>query len=198
MLWLANSLLSVAWQCFRARLRPSRCSPVSHSAVLASHVLVSSLSSFFLSLSSFRPPVPMTTYVVLPPPPSLLPPPPPASLCSGDNPEQRSAASWQRPPTVLALSGDHQRDLHPRACAKLAGGLPQSHTHHHGVCVATHVPASSPPPAVFPPPFFALMAKMRTCHLPVLSEYSHCQSLFKIHLIFLNFWIPGELLSLFP
>lgn len=84
-------------------------------------------------------------------PPSSLPSrPSPTSLCSGDNPEQRSAASWQRPPTVLALSGDHQRDLHPCACAKLAGGLPQSHTHHHGVCVATHVPASSPPPAVFP------------------------------------------------
>lgn len=70
---------------------------------------------------------------------------PSTSLCSGDSPEQRSAASWQRASPVLSLSGDHQWDLHPCACAKLAGGLPQSHTRHYGVCVATHSPASSPP-----------------------------------------------------
>lgn len=69
---------------------------------------------------------------------------PSTSLCSGDSPEQRSAASWQRASPVLSLSGDHQWDLHPCACAKLAGGLPQSHTRHYGVCVATHSPASSP------------------------------------------------------
>lgn len=78
-------------------------------------------------------------------------PQPPYPLCSGDSPEQRSAASGQRPHTVLALSGDHQWDLHPRPSAKLAGGLSQSHTHHHhqhpGVCVATHRPAPTLPPS---------------------------------------------------
>lgn len=58
-------------------------------------------------------------------------------LCSGDCPKQRSGASWQRAYRDLSLSGDHQWDLHSRACAKLAGGLPQSRPHHSGVCVAT-------------------------------------------------------------
>lgn len=88
-------------------------------------------------------PVPIYTHD--PFPSSALPPPPPftttttttTSLCSGDCPEQRSGASWQRARRDLSLSGDHQWDLHSCACAKLAGGLPQSHPHHCGVCVAT-------------------------------------------------------------
>lgn len=75
------------------------------------------------------------------PPSYLLCPPsaPPPSLCSGDSPEQRSAATWQWASTVLSLSGDHQWDLHPCACAKLAGGPPESHTRHYGVCVASPI-----------------------------------------------------------
>lgn len=84
-------------------------------------------------------PVPIYTHD---PFPSSAPPPPTTittttSLCSGDCPEQRSGASWQRAHRDLSLSGDHQWDLHSRACAKLAGGLPQSRPHHSGVCVAT-------------------------------------------------------------
>ncbi len=76
----------------------------------------------------------------LPPKPPLWPLPPSlTSLCSGDSPEQRSAAAWQRASSVLSLSGDHQWDLHPCACAKLAGGLLQSHTRHYGVCVASPI-----------------------------------------------------------
>lgn len=93
---------------------------------------------FFLS-SSFGLLSPPSTYVALCPLPHS---PPCTSLCSGDSPEQRSGASWQRAFPVLSLSGDHQWDLHPRACAKLAGRLPQSHTRHYGVCVATHSAAS--------------------------------------------------------
>lgn len=108
------------------------------------------LLSFFLS----RPPVPISAYVTLylQTPNPLTSAPPSASLCSGDSPEQRSAATWQwASPPVLSLSGDHQWDLHPCACAKLAGGLPQSHTHHYGVCVASpiHLHPSSPPLTVF-------------------------------------------------
>lgn len=85
------------------------------------------------------------------PPPDLCPFCPSTSLCSGDSPEQLSAATWQRASPVLSLSGDHQWDLHPCACAKLAGGLPQSHTRHYGVCVASpiHLHLSSPPFTVF-------------------------------------------------
>lgn len=106
------------------------------------------LLSFFLS----RPPVPISAYVSLylqnPPLTSALPL---TSLCSGDSPEQRSAATWQRASPVLPLSGDHQWDLHPCACPKLAGGLPQSHTRHYGVCVASpiHLHLSSPSFTVF-------------------------------------------------
>lgn len=104
------------------------------------------LLSFFLS----RPPVPISAYVAL-----YLQPPlpfcPSTSLCSGDSPEQRSAATWQWASPVLSLSGDHQWDLHPCACATLAGGLHQSHTHHYGVCVASpiHMHLSSPSFTVF-------------------------------------------------
>ncbi len=108
------------------------------------------LLSFLLS----RPPVPISAYVALylqTSPPDLCLFCPSTSLCSGDSPEQLSAATWQRASPVLSLSGDHQWDLHPCACAKLAGGLPQSHTRHYGVCVASpiHLHLSSPPFTVF-------------------------------------------------
>lgn len=79
-------------------------------------------------------------------PPDLCPFCPSTSLCSGDSTEQRSAAAWQRASSFPPLSGDHQRDLHPRAGAKLAGGLPQGHTRHYGVCVVSpiHPRLSSP------------------------------------------------------
>lgn len=83
--------------------------------------------------------------------PNLCPFCPSTSLCSGDSPEQRSAATWQWASSVPSLSGDHQWDLHPCACAKLAGGLPQSHTRHYGVCVPSpiHLLISSPLSTVF-------------------------------------------------
>lgn len=83
--------------------------------------------------------------------PDFCPLCPSTSLFSGDSPEQRSAATWQRASSVPSLSGDHQWDLHPCTCAKLAGGLPQSHTRHYGVCVASpiHLHLSWPSVAVF-------------------------------------------------
>lgn len=128
-----------------ARLRAWLCFLVSCSVVLASYVFVSSLSPFPLPLSASCPHI-CARYSPNPlPPPDLCPSS--TSLCSGDSPEQRSAATWQRASPVPSLSGDHQRDLHPCACAKLAGGLPQSHTRHYGVCVASpiHLHLSSPP-----------------------------------------------------
>ena len=128
-----------------ARLRAWLCFLVSCSVVLASYVFVSSLSSFFLPLLASCPHICVRdslppNHSPLPPSPLPLPPsPPPPSLCSGDSPEQRSAATWQWASTVLSLSGDHQWDLHPCACAKLAGGLPESHTRHYGVCVASPI-----------------------------------------------------------
>lgn len=127
---------------------------VSCSVVLASYVFVSSLSSssssFLLSLLGLLSPSLHTWLSLLfkSPPPDFRPFCPSTSLCSGDSPEQRSAAAWQRASLPLpSLSGDHQWDLHPCACAKLAGGLPQSHTCHYGVCVA-----SPSHPHLFPPP----------------------------------------------
>lgn len=103
------------------------------------------LHMFLSSLSSFLPPLLASclhirvpcSLPLKPPPPTSAPPPTP--LCSGDSPEQRSAAAWQRASPVPSLSGDHQWDLHPCTCAKLAGGLPQSHTRHYGVCVASPI-----------------------------------------------------------
>lgn len=106
------------------------------------------LHMFLSSLSSFLPPllasclhirVPCSLPLKPPPLTSTPPAPPPTPLCSGDSPEQRSAAAWQRASPVPSLSGDHQWDLHPCTCAKLAGGLPQSHTRHYGVCVASPI-----------------------------------------------------------
>lgn len=100
-------------------------------------MFVSSLSFFLLPLLASCP------HICIPLKPPLTSAPsalcPSTSLFSGDSPEQRSAATWQRASSVPSLSGDHQWDLHPCTCAKLAGGLPQSHTRHYGVCVASPI-----------------------------------------------------------
>lgn len=103
-------------------------------------MFLSSLSSFLLPLLASCLHIHVPGSLPLKPPPTSTPPAlPPTPLCSGDSPEQRSAAAWQRASPVSSLSGDHQWDLHPCTCAKLAGGLPQSHTRHSGVCVASPI-----------------------------------------------------------
>lgn len=160
-----------------ARLRAWLCFLVSCSVVLASYVFVSSLSSFFLpsSLGLLSPYLRMWFSTSKPP---SLPCPlcPSTSLCSGDSPEQRSAATWQRASPVLSLSGDHQWDLHPCACAKLAGGLPQSHTRHYGVCVASpiHLHLSSLPFS------FVCLFHPYCCHVQDAQIYTYCVSFLSI------------------
>lgn len=133
---LRSKQYDVSWAPLRARF----CFLVSPSVVLASYVFVSSLS-FLLSSFSLGLLFPfLHTRLSIP----CLHLPFRNPLCSGDSPEQRSAAAWQRASPVLSLSGDHQWDLHPCACAKLAGGLPQSHTRHYGVCVASPVTFTCP------------------------------------------------------
>lgn len=135
------------------------------------------------------------------------------SLCSGDSPEQRSAATWQWASSVPSLSGDHQWDLHPCACAKLAGGLPQSHTRHYGVCVASPIHLLIPihcvscvcllhlsrchvqdaqmcPPWVFP----VLLARVESCSFlqtSRLSEHSRQLATTLMAMIYLSAVQPG-------
>lgn len=155
------------WASLRAWLYLVSC-PV----VLASCVFV--FFVFFpLLLLAFCPRICKPGSPLLKQSPHLLPP---TSLCSGDSPEQRSAAAWQRASTVPSLSGDHQWDLHPCTCAKLARGHPQSHTCCYGVCVAS---------PILPHPFWTSF----TCSF-IHPSYCHVWLIrFFVHLIPSVFWL---------
>lgn len=104
---------------------------------------------------------------------------PSTSLCSGDSPEQRSAAAWQRASPVPSLSGDHQWDLHPCTCAKLAGGHPQSHTRHYGVCVASPIH-----PRPFWPSFTRFFVHPSYCRVWVYQIFHPLHALYLYLLLF--------------